>query len=331
MRRVSSGTPDTIFESKTDLYDLLIHMPPNTKQDHSTWAMPRFQSSCPELAARHNAADFVRFRSAIRQIFDHAHKQGYEHDKDDQVKALLDKKGDCKDAIDMAFLQMTLWWHKSVPRNNATSSSSNSTSWQSLFGGQAFNQRKRILLRDVPMDDEEQQELLLGSRRSIDVAEEEQDAQEIQNNDILNIASHPSAEEQDRQKISDQKSRTLSVDDKLTAALMGYVCVPTCNLLLIITFTHCLHSYFHALSYQVLTGLDRMLSMNDAGDSDVVTIHSQDLLPLGLHPQADADFVAGLATTYFGKHIRIIGTCDRPCLYSSCCMSSTEGNGSIRI
>ncbi|KAI9243485.1 hypothetical protein BDA99DRAFT_566635 [Phascolomyces articulosus] len=327
-------TSDTIFESKTELYDLLIDLSNNENEKNNTrsWyafaqGTPRVESTC-ELPHRHNAADFHRFRSAIRQIFDTACSMGFgqdDADLNDQLDGALESKANCLDAIHTAVFQLILWCYRppyasspQQPKQQPTSSS-----WQRLFAGGgaaaavSSKQNRRKGLQDVPMDPEEQEALLLGN--GDDLADEERDALEINNNDVFDAVVRRASEEhthhqqegthRNEQEQPVRDTRTLGVHEKLTAALVGF---------------------FHTLSYQTLVTLDNLLSLNDStGDpSEPILLSPQDMIQLGLHPTDDAIFVQELSLLYFHKTVQVANTCQGACC-NSCCKK--EIHGSIRI
>lgn len=178
-------TSDSIFETKQDLYDLLVKLPPD-----GDLARAHFHSVSGTPGPRHNAADFIRFRSTARRIFDQ-----YEDSAD--LSRLLDRKSDLADAIGTASLQMLLWWyrtppHPSTPHNDA----SKGPSWARLFAG------------THPVRKEEDQALLLEDN--------EADAMEINNNEVMHaVAARASTEEE-----SSARDDTTSLKaDPLTQAL----------------------------------------------------------------------------------------------------------------
>ncbi|KAI8141416.1 hypothetical protein BJV82DRAFT_670699 [Fennellomyces sp. T-0311] len=274
-------TSDTIFSSKTDLYDLLIDLPSAAPSQDGTGARKEHQNtrswypfhtprieSTSEVSARHNAADFHRFRSAVRQIFDTARDLGFGQNDGElnrQLGDALERKADCRDALGTAFFQMILWWYRPAPQPQK-SQPATSSSWQRIFAGDVSSAARRRArqkrLQDVPMDPEEQEALLLGD--GDDLADEERDATEINNNEVFSVVAARASEEQlrrDQIMLDGSATRKWGVHEKLTAALVGF---------------------FHTLSYQTLLTLDSLLSMNDYnGDSsDPIVLSPHDMIQL---------------------------------------------------
>lgn len=77
---------------------------------------------------------------------------------------------------------------------------------------------------------------------------------------------------------------------------------------------------------QILSGLETILSANETMESDVVELGPRDMLKLGLHPNADVEFVVSLASMYFRKMVRVRKpcSCDSPCCHK-------QAEGAIRI
>ncbi|KAG2223392.1 hypothetical protein INT45_002887 [Circinella minor] len=334
-------TSDTIFESKTDLYDLLIDLTSKENEKPKSWyefteSTPRIKSTS-EISEQHNAADFHRFRSVIRQIFDTAYDMGFgqeNHALNDQLDNALDSKANCSDAVKTALFQFILWYYRpslhSVPEgpSQQQQQQTSSSSWQRLFGGATTksskqNRRKR-LQEDVSMDPEEQEALLLG--HGDDLADEEMDATEINNNDVFDAVAARVSEDhnsvndplsvnsdneqrQEGEQASVPDTRKWGVHEKLTAALVGF---------------------FHVLSYQTLLTLENLLSLNDqTGDpNETIVLSCQDMIQLGLHPMEDILFVQELALLYFEKSVQVANTCQNG-YCNSCC--NKEVHGSIRI
>ena len=233
--RKALGTSDTIFSSKTELYDILIDLPSTSLQDgtgsaeehahtRSPFSTPKIESAS-ELSPRHNAADFHRYRSAVRQIFDRARDIGFSQDDNelnDQLSDALERKADFCDAVDTAFFQLILWWYRPVASQK--SQVQQPSSWQRLFAGNAGSKRRgrQKRLQDVPMDPEEQEALLLGEGDAL--ADEERDAMEINNNEVFDVVAARASEEQLRRDpivLVDTTTKKWGPHEKLTAALVG--------------------------------------------------------------------------------------------------------------
>lgn len=212
------GTSDSIFESKTDLFDVLVKEP--EKEIHH-----RIDSSTPDIAGRHNAADFARYRSMLRQIFDAAAVDGFlENDPnlEGRLVECLERKADMLDAFATPYLQFLLWWYrpraKSAPRTS--SSTTTAPSWQRMFAGTRRFQRGSGKSQDISMDAEEEDMLLGGS------TDEERDAHEINNNDVFEAVvarasgeyESPSTEQESSP--SPPESQTMDINEKLTRALI---------------------------------------------------------------------------------------------------------------
>ncbi|ORY99215.1 hypothetical protein BCR43DRAFT_222735 [Syncephalastrum racemosum] len=256
-------TSDSIFETKEDLYDLLIKIP----QDGDL-ARAHFHSVPGTPAPQHNAADFIRFRSAVRRIFDL-------HEDSNDLSRLLDRKSDFADAIGTATLQMLLWWYRS-PRHHPNASqqqqndenTSKGPSWARLFAG------------TNPVRKEEDQALLLE--------ENEADATEINNNEVMHaVAARASTEEED-----EEGEETPSSSRQDTSSLKAD------------PLTQALTRYFESLSARLLSTLESMILAVDEDNQEVI-LTPQDLIELGLHPVADAAFVTALARLYFDRSVHV--------------------------
>lgn len=234
---INKGTSDAIFESKTEIYDLLVTLPRVDGAGHEIFSPPKFHSTDPDLSSRHNAADVIRFRSVVRQLFDKARGMGFAEDMEPQLGHALEHQGDLLDAISMATFQMTLWWYRPQPKsstassngfihnnnNNASSSSSSSpSSWQRIFAGNASRGYRKKMTHNIPMDPEEQETLLLGNSDAL--ADEEQDAPELNNNEVFDAVVARASNEHGRSSNDvHQYNPPAGVLEQLTGALAGYV------------------------------------------------------------------------------------------------------------
>lgn len=224
----NQGTPDAIFETKTEIYDLLVTLPKTDGAGHGLFSPPKFHSTDPDLSSRHNAADVIRFRSIVRQIFDKARGMGFGEDMEPELGDVLEHQGDLLDAINMATFQMTLWWYRPRPTsstltngiisNNNTSSSS--SSWQRIFAGNASRSYRKRMSHNIPMDPEEQETLLLGNSNAL--VDEERDAPELDNNEVFDaVVSRASNEHSRPSNDIQQYNPPTGVLEQLTWALAG--------------------------------------------------------------------------------------------------------------
>ncbi|KAI9320166.1 hypothetical protein BX666DRAFT_2025176 [Dichotomocladium elegans] len=293
-----ASTSDAIYETKTDLYDVLVKLPKieenhyHHQQHGFPKTIPAIHSTCAEIDPRHNAADLIRFRSILRQLFDTARHMGFAEDMDIQLGDALERAGDAMDAISVAMFQLTLWWFRPSSRQHSKPSATgrSTTSWERIFAGSSASgesvrrlsgqarkrQGSRTLLENISMDREEQEHLLLGD--SIDLEEDEQDATELSTSEVFHVvtarrSSSSSSSSTHHGHVSKPQTPT-SVQEKLTGAFVGF---------------------FHALTWQILSKLGSILSANESDQSGIVTIYPRDMIQLGLHPRLDAAFVAGLA------------------------------------
>lgn len=213
-------TSDSIFESKTELFDILVKEPEKNEIQH------RIESNTPEIASRHNAADFARFRSMVRQIFDAAAVDGFlENDPDLEGRLVeyLERKADMLDAFATPYWQLILWWYR--PRPVSSSTTVPSSSWQRMFAGARRAQRGSNKSQDISMDAEEQDALLGGSADG-----GERDAHEINNNDVFDaVVARASAEYESSSppparsnacSSPSQSQQTMDINEKLTRALI---------------------------------------------------------------------------------------------------------------
>lgn len=70
-----------------------------------------------------------------------------------------------------------------------------------------------------------------------------------------------------------------------------------------LTHAHTLR-YFESLSARLLSTLESMVLAVDEGHEEV-TLGPSDLIELGLHPIADAEFVTALGRLYFDRTVHI--------------------------
>ncbi|KAI7885247.1 hypothetical protein K492DRAFT_204110 [Lichtheimia hyalospora FSU 10163] len=305
-------TSDAIFESKSEIYDLLVTLPRMDGAGHGIFTPPKFHSTDPDIPSRHNAADVIRFRSVVRQLFDKARGMGFGEDMEPQLGDALERQGDLLDAISMATFQMTLWWYRpqpksSTPSNGITNNNVSSSSWQRIFAGNSSRSYRKKMSHNIPMDPEEQETLLLGNSNAL--VDEERDAPELNNNEVFDAVVARASNEHGRpSNDTHQYNPPTGVLEQLTGALAGF---------------------FHTLSVQILTRLDALLSTNESDQSDTIVLYPKDMVHLGLHPRADATFVILLASTFFEKDVKVATMCNTPC---SCCgSSSTSNDGALRI
>lgn len=212
-------TSDSIFESKTELFDILVKEPEKNEIQH------RIESNTPEIASRHNAADFARFRSMVRQIFDAAAVDGFLENNPDlegRFVECLERKADMLDAFATPYWQLILWWYRPRPVSSSTTVPS---SWQRMFAGARRAQRGSNKSQDISMDAEEQDALLGGSADG-----GERDAHEINNNDVFDaVVARASAEYESSSppparsnacSSPSQSQQTMDINEKLTRALI---------------------------------------------------------------------------------------------------------------
>ncbi|KAL7314855.1 hypothetical protein PS15m_006370 [Mucor circinelloides] len=204
-------TPDSIFQMKTDLYDILVTLPApsfhhtikgsstvsvtNKKStqhialsDLSCHQQPDFKSTV--ISTRHNAADFTRFR-IMWKLF---HTRAFEANNEPT---------DFFSTTSALFTGICYWLYEEQDQAPTTSASSN---WQGLFAG---SQRQR----HIHLNPSSETDLLL--------MEEEQDAEELNNNAVFEaVTARASTELQQQEQIKEQNEALLSFFHNLTSFLL---------------------------------------------------------------------------------------------------------------
>ncbi|KAI9245198.1 hypothetical protein EDC94DRAFT_530380, partial [Helicostylum pulchrum] len=157
-------TPDSIFQIKTDLYDVLITLPPSSNQ-------PNFKSSA--ISTKHNSADFTRFRIMWKQLMSSSSASWAEY-----------VASEPKDIVGTTTALMTgiCYWLYEEPHEPSTISNKIYSSWQNLFAGSSRNSSDQlpIFLNQTSTADESQNLLF---------DEDEEDAMEISNNEVYNVVA----------------------------------------------------------------------------------------------------------------------------------------------
>ncbi|KAL9543542.1 hypothetical protein MBANPS3_008066 [Mucor bainieri] len=189
-------TPDSIFQMKSDLYDMLVTLPApsfrhtirgssssttattNKKStqhialsDLSCHQQPHFKSTV--ISTRHNAADFTRFR-IMWKLF---HTRSFE---------AKNEPNDILSTASALFTGVCYWLYEEQEDATAVSSSG----WQGLFAGA---QRQR----QIHLNTSSETDLLL--------MQEEQDAEELNNNAVFEaVTARASTELQQQEQIKEQ-------------------------------------------------------------------------------------------------------------------------------
>ncbi|KAF7732013.1 hypothetical protein EC973_007118 [Apophysomyces ossiformis] len=351
-RLCSFGTADAIFESKNDLYDVLVTLPaPTFSNVHSATdttdlhnnmntdkhfplsslhICPQVRSDCRSICPKYNTADFARFRILWR-IFSAAQQAGVlpseeNNPLDTTLSDILSgEQKDIKGTIGAMMMGGWFWWYgqeadrtnasgKSV-LNGSTSQACTTTSWQRIFAGATSTRRSRprrkqkrrnMAPEEMPMDPEEQQALLLGSHDTSDLIAEEQDAIEINNNDLFNVVAARSSNTSLSSAQPAKQQVSSGAIEKLQVALIGF---------------------FHLLSFHMLSTLETILSLNEQENSSEIVLYPQDMARLGLDAQGDSEFVSELAMLYYSKQARVAS-----CFGTSICnCCPTKDKGRITI
>ncbi|KAG2194258.1 hypothetical protein INT47_009668 [Mucor saturninus] len=191
-------TPDSIFQIKTELYDLLITLPtpsfhhPIKGSSNSSQAIPlseissnqpRFKSSV--MSTTHNPADFTRFRIMWKQLMSSSSTSWAEY-----VAA------EPKDIVNTAAALVTGVYYWLYQEPHESSPSRFYSSWQNLFAGNTrrdSNNQLPIFLNQTSTADESQNLLL---------DEDEEDATEINNSEVFSVvAARASSEMYQSQEI----------------------------------------------------------------------------------------------------------------------------------
>lgn len=197
------GTPDSIFQMKSDLYDILVTLPAPSfhhtiikgssarasattskkstqhiaLSDLSCHQQPHFKSTV--ISTRHNAADFTRFR-IMWKLF---HKRPFE------------AKNEPTDIASTASALLTGVCYWLYEEQDPTSTAAAPSSWQDLFAG---SQRQR----QIRLDASSETDLLL--------MQEEQDAEELNNDAVFEtVAARASTELQQQEQVKEQNEALL--------------------------------------------------------------------------------------------------------------------------
>ncbi|KAK4520755.1 uncharacterized protein ATC70_006635 [Mucor velutinosus] len=260
-------TPDSIFQVKSDLYDILVTLPApsfhhtikggsNTStatnkkstqhialSDLTCHQQPHFKSTV--ISTRHNAADFTRFRIMWRLF----HTRSFE---------AKNEPDDILSTASALFTGVCYWLYED---QDATSTSTVSSNWQGLFAG---SQRKGQI------------RLNASSETDMLLMQEEQDAEELNNNAVFEaVTARASTELQQQEQIKEQNVALLS--------------------------------FFHNLTSFLLEKLHSILTVNEEDGLALIPIYPRDMVHMGLDPQADAAFVTELAQLYFKKRVQVFG------------------------
>ncbi|KAG0193280.1 hypothetical protein DFQ28_005723 [Apophysomyces sp. BC1034] len=348
----SFGTPDAIFESKSDLYDVLVTLPApsftnvypagvsdshSKKDTNKDFALsnlricPEVKSNCQSIHPKYNTADFARFRILWR-IFSAAQNAGVLPAEDNNPldtrlsDMLAVEQKDMKSTIGAMMVGGWFWWYgrdtdrmsacgKSV-LNGSTSQACTATSWQRIFAGATSTRHPRSRRKHRKRSVAPEQ---------VPMDPEEQQALLLGSNDTPNLV----AEEQDAIEIdntdllnvvaghtSNESLPSADADDQNTT-------VSSTSEKLEVA----LIGFFHLLSFHTLSTLETILSMNEVENSAEIILYPQDMTQLGLDVLSDSEFVRELAELYYGKRVRVAGcfglsTCQ-------CCLGKDKGH--IRI
>ncbi|CEP18010.1 hypothetical protein [Parasitella parasitica] len=202
-------TPDSIFQMKSDLYDVLVTLPApsfhhtvkeasvtNKKStqhialsDLSCHQQPHFKSNV--ISTKHNSADFARFR-IMWKLF---HTRSF------------DAKNEPNDIFSTASALLTgIFYWLYEEQEQPASTPFTLSNWQDLFAGP---QRQR----QIRLNQSSETDLLL--------LEEEQDAEELNNNSVFDaVAARASTEIQHEQHVKVQNEALLSFFHNLTYFLL---------------------------------------------------------------------------------------------------------------
>lgn len=161
---INLGTPDSIFQIKTDIYDVLITLPPSSNRPH-------FKSSV--ISTKHNSADFTRFRIMWKQLMSSSSTSWAEY--------VASEPADIAGTT-TALMTGICYWLYEEPHEPSTISNKIYSSWQNLFAGSSRNSSSQlpIFLNQTSTADESQNLLF---------DEDEEDAMEISNNEVYNVVA----------------------------------------------------------------------------------------------------------------------------------------------
>lgn len=180
------GTPDSIFQVKSYLYDLLITLPSpsfhhpikgNTKFQQNIALseinsnQPHFKSSV--ISTKHNPADFTRFRIMWKQLMSSSSTSWAKY-----------VASEPKDVFNTTAALVTGVYYWLYQEPHESSSSRFYSSWQNIFAGvntrPNSNNQLPIFLNQTSTADESQNLLL---------DEDEEDAMEINNSQVFSVVA----------------------------------------------------------------------------------------------------------------------------------------------
>jgi hypothetical protein len=183
------GTPDSIFQIKSDLYDLLVTLPTpsfhhpiqgtnkNSTRQQQNIALSDLSSNQPDfksntLPIKHNTADFTRFRIMWKQLLSSTSTSWAEF--------VASEPNDLFGTTTALVTGVYYWLYEETPETSSTSRFL--SSWQDMFAG---NHRRRrpsqtpsfLINNREAGGGSDNQNLLLD--------EDEEDAMEINNNQVF--------------------------------------------------------------------------------------------------------------------------------------------------
>jgi hypothetical protein len=189
---IAIGTPDSIFQIKSDLYDLIITLPTPTFHHpikststnksgttnialsdlNSSSAQPQPQFKSNVMATRHNPADFTRFRIMWKQLLSTTTTSWAE--------IVASEPNDILGTTAALVTGIYYWLYEDIPGERSAFPSRIVSSWQDLFAGgrRSSGNQVSIYLNETTNAEESQNLLLVG---------DEQDAMEISNNEVFEV------------------------------------------------------------------------------------------------------------------------------------------------
>ncbi|CEI89606.1 hypothetical protein RMCBS344292_03957 [Rhizopus microsporus] len=266
-------TPDTIFQIKSDLYDLMITFPtlpfshPVTQtasaqqialSDLRTKTGLEIKSSIPSVPSNHNPADVRRYRILQRLVENQSFDLGSKSSSSSLCVAdfyywLYEEQDELQNEQGELFC-------RSSGQGTARASS--------------------------PSSRRESRELL---------ADEEQDALEINPNEILEVVAARASSEMLRTSTEYQQQQSIN---------------------------NTLINFFQQLTFFLLLTLQDIISTNER--DDITILWPKDMVELGLDPLKDTEFVIELARLYFNKEIQVRGIPDWHACCSACCLQGRD-------
>lgn len=199
------GTPDSIFQIKSDLYDLLVTLPtpsfhhhsiitgtnkssPRSKQrqqQQQSIALSNLSDNQPQfklstVTTKHNTADFTRFRIMWRQLLSSTSTSWAEF--------VASEPNDLFGTTTALVTGIYYWLYEETPETSSRVTSS----WQNMFAGvsNSNNHRRQSNSSSInPLLLNEQHNRFSSENQHLLSDDDEQDAMEINNNQVFEVVA----------------------------------------------------------------------------------------------------------------------------------------------